>query len=62
VVLTTPLVPGLALQVAAPLNTVDAEVASVGATLALLSAVAVALAALAGWGVARAGLAPGQPG
>ena len=57
-VLTTPLAPGLALQVAAPLNTVDAEVASVGATLALLSAVGVALAALAGWGVARAGLAP----
>jgi two-component system, OmpR family, sensor histidine kinase MprB len=57
-VLTTPLAPGLALQVAAPLNTVDTEVASVGATLALLSAVGVALAALAGWGVARAGLAP----
>ncbi len=57
-VLTTPLAPGLALQVAAPLNTVDTEVASVGATLALLSAIGVALAALAGWGVARAGLAP----
>ena len=36
----------------------DSEVASVGATLALLSAIGVALAALAGWGVARAGLAP----
>ena len=57
-VLTTPLAPGLALQVAAPLNTVDTEVTSVGATLALLSAIGVALAALAGWGVARAGLAP----
>ncbi len=57
-VLTTPLAPGLALQVAAPLNTVDAEVTSVGATLAMLSAIGVALAALAGWGVARAGLAP----
>jgi two-component system sensor histidine kinase MprB len=57
-VLTTPLAPGLALQLAVPLNTVDLEVASVGATLALLSAVGVALAALAGWGVARAGLAP----
>ena len=57
-VLTTPLAPGLALQVAAPLNTVDTEVASVGATLAVLSAIGIALAALAGWGVARAGLAP----
>ena len=57
-VLTTPLAPGLALQVAAPLNAVDTEVASVGATLALLSAIGVALAALAGWAVARAGLAP----
>jgi two-component system sensor histidine kinase MprB len=57
-VLTTPLAPGLALQMAAPLNTVDTEVASVGATLALLSAIGVALAALVGWGVARAGLAP----
>jgi two-component system, OmpR family, sensor histidine kinase MprB len=57
-VLTTPLAPSLALQVAAPLNTVDTEVASVGATLALLSAIGVALAALAGWGVARAGLSP----
>jgi two-component system, OmpR family, sensor histidine kinase MprB len=57
-VLTTPLAPGLALQLAVPLNTVDTEVASIGATLALLSAVGVALAALAGWGVARAGLAP----
>ena len=57
-VLTTPLAPGLALQVAAPLNAVDTEVTSVGATLALLSAIGVALAALAGWAVARAGLAP----
>jgi two-component system sensor histidine kinase MprB len=57
-VLTTPLAPGLAVQLAVPLNTVDTEVASVGATLALLSAAGVALAALAGWGVARAGLAP----
>src|SRR5271166_4526495 len=57
-VLTTPLAPGLALQLAVPLNTVDLEVASVGATLALLSVIGVALAALAGGGVARAGLAP----
>ena len=57
-VLTTPLAPGLAVQVAVPLNTVQNEVASVGATLALLSVIGVVLAALAGWGVARAGLAP----
>ena len=57
-VLTTPLAPGLALQLAVPLDMVDTEVASVGATLALLSVIGVALAALAGWGVARAGLAP----
>ena len=57
-ILTTPLAPGLALQLAVPLNTVDLEVASVGATLALLSAIGVGLAALVGWGVARAGLAP----
>jgi two-component system, OmpR family, sensor histidine kinase MprB len=57
-IFTTPLAPGLAVQVAVPLATVDTQVASVGATLALLSAVGVGLAALAGWGVARAGLAP----
>jgi two-component system, OmpR family, sensor histidine kinase MprB len=57
-VLTTPLAPGLAVQLAVPLNTVDKEVTRVGTTLALLSAVGVALAALVGWGVARAGLAP----
>jgi two-component system, OmpR family, sensor histidine kinase MprB len=57
-VLTMPLARGLALQLAAPLDTVDAELASVGATLAMLSAIGVALAALVGWGVARAGLAP----
>jgi two-component system sensor histidine kinase MprB len=57
-VLTTPLAPGLAVQVAMPLNEVQGEVASVGATLALLSVVGVALAALAGWAVTRTGLAP----
>ena len=57
-VLTAPLAPGLAMQLAVPLNTVDTEVTSVGATLALLSAAGIALAALVGWGVARAGLAP----
>jgi two-component system, OmpR family, sensor histidine kinase MprB len=57
-VLTTPLAPGLALQQAVPLNTVDLDVATVGATLALLSAAGVVLAALVGWGVARAGLTP----
>jgi two-component system, OmpR family, sensor histidine kinase MprB len=57
-VLTTPLAPGLAVQVAMPLNAVQGEVASVGATLALLSVIGVALAALAGWAVTRTGLAP----
>jgi two-component system sensor histidine kinase MprB len=57
-VLTTSLAPGLAMQVAEPLNTVDTEVTAVATTLALLSAMGVALAALAGRGVARAGLAP----
>jgi two-component system sensor histidine kinase MprB len=55
---TTPLAPGLAVQLAVPINTVDQQVASIGATLALLSAAGVALAALVGWAVARAGLAP----
>jgi two-component system, OmpR family, sensor histidine kinase MprB len=57
-VLTTPLAPGLAVQLAVPLNVVDQELGSIGTTLALLSAAGVGLAALAGWGVARAGLAP----
>jgi two-component system, OmpR family, sensor histidine kinase MprB len=57
-VLVTPLAPGLALELAVPLNTVDAELASIGTIMAVLSAAGVGLAALAGWGVARAGLAP----
>jgi two-component system sensor histidine kinase MprB len=57
-VLVTPLAPGLAAELAVPLNTVDAELGSIGTMLAVLSAVGVGLAALAGWGVARAGLAP----
>jgi two-component system, OmpR family, sensor histidine kinase MprB len=57
-VLTTPLEPGLALQLAEPLNTVNTELTSVGTTLALISGAGVVLAALVGWGVARAGLAP----
>ena len=57
-VLTTPLAPGLAVQLAVPLNVVDQELGTIGATLALLSAAGVGLAALVGWGVARAGLAP----
>ena len=57
-ILTTPLAPGLAVQLAVPVNVVDTEVGSIGATLALLSAAGIGLAALAGWGVARAGLAP----
>jgi HAMP domain-containing protein len=55
-VLTAPLAPGLAMQVAEPLTRwTDQEVASVGATLALLSAIGVALAALVGWAVAGPG-------
>jgi two-component system, OmpR family, sensor histidine kinase MprB len=57
-VFTTPLAAGLAMQLAEPLDTVDAEVTSMGTALALLSAIGVGLAALAGRGVARAGLAP----
>jgi two-component system, OmpR family, sensor histidine kinase MprB len=57
-VYTTPLAPGLAVQLAVPLASVDQEVTSVGTTLALLSVIGVGLAALAGWAVARAGLAP----
>ena len=57
-VLTTPVAPGLAVQLAVPLSAVDQELGNIGATLVLLSAAGVGLAALAGWGVARAGLAP----
>jgi len=57
-VLTAPLAPGLAMQVAQPLTSTDAEVARVGATLATLSAVGVLVATLLGWAVARAGLSP----
>ena len=57
-VLTTPVAPGLAVQLAVPLTAVDQELGTIGATLTLLSAVGIGLAALVGWGVARAGLAP----
>jgi len=57
-VLTVPLAHGLAMQVAEPLTSTDSEVASVGATLAALSAAGVLLATLLGWAVARTGLAP----
>jgi two-component system sensor histidine kinase MprB len=57
-ILTTPLEPGLALQVAEPLTSTDAEVARVGATLATLSAIGVVVATVLGWAVARAGLSP----
>ena len=57
-VFTTPLAPGLALQVAQSLGTTDIEVASVGATLAVLSAIGIMAATVLGWAVARAGLAP----
>jgi two-component system sensor histidine kinase MprB len=58
VVLTTPLVPGLAIQVAAPLTSTDLEVTSIGTTLAALSAIGVGAATLLGWAVAKTGLAP----
>jgi two-component system sensor histidine kinase MprB len=57
-VLTAALAPGLAIQVAEPLTSTDAEVARVGATLATLSAIGVAVATVLGWAVARAGLSP----
>jgi two-component system, OmpR family, sensor histidine kinase MprB len=57
-VFTTQLAPGLAVQLASPLTAVDTELGSIGAVLALLSVAGVGLAALAGWAVARAGLAP----
>jgi two-component system, OmpR family, sensor histidine kinase MprB len=57
-VLTAPLAPGLAMQVAEPQTSTDSEVASVGTTLAALSAVGVLVATLLGWAVARTGLAP----
>ena len=56
--LTAPLAPGLAVQVAMPLTATDQQVTTVGATLATLSAVGVLVAALLGWAVARTGLAP----
>ena len=57
-VFTAPLALGLAIQVAEPLTSTDSEVASVGTTLAALSAVGVLVATLLGWAVARTGLAP----
>jgi two-component system, OmpR family, sensor histidine kinase MprB len=57
-VFTTPLAPGLALQVAESLSTTNLEVTSVGATLAVLSAIGIAAATVLGWAVARAGLRP----
>jgi two-component system, OmpR family, sensor histidine kinase MprB len=58
VVFTTPLAPGLAMQLAAPLDTTDVQVASVGATLSALSLIGIMIATVLGWAVARAGLAP----
>jgi two-component system, OmpR family, sensor histidine kinase MprB len=57
-VLTAPLAPGLAMQVAEPLTSTDSQVARVGATLATLSAIGVLVATVLGWAVARAGLSP----
>jgi len=58
VVYTTPLAPGLAVMLAAPLDATDVQVASVGATLAALSVIGIMIATVLGWAVARAGLAP----
>ncbi len=62
-ILTAPLAPGLAVQVAEPLTSTDTEVARVGTTLAILSAIGVLVATLLGWAVARAGSrpSPGSP-
>lgn len=57
-VFTTPLGPGFAVQLAAPLGATEVQVASVGATLSVISLIAVMLATVVGWAVARAGLAP----
>lgn len=57
-VLTAPLAPGIAVQVAEPLTATDAAVARVGATLATLSVIGVLAATILGWAVARAGLSP----
>jgi two-component system sensor histidine kinase MprB len=57
-VLTKAIAPGLAMQVAEPLSATDQEVTSVGATLALLSAIGVLAATLVGWAVSTTGLAP----
>jgi two-component system, OmpR family, sensor histidine kinase MprB len=57
-VFTTPLAPGYAVQLAAPNGATDVQVASVGATLSVISAIGVMLATVVGWAVARAGLAP----
>ncbi len=57
-VYTIQLAPGLALQVAQTLSTTDLEVASVGATLTVLSVIGIMGATVVGWAVARAGLAP----
>jgi len=57
-VLVFPLRSGLAVEVAEPLDSVDSELTSIGATLILVSAIGVGLAALVGWGVARTGLSP----
>jgi two-component system, OmpR family, sensor histidine kinase MprB len=57
-VLTTPLAPGLALQLAEPLAATNVEVASVGTVLAVLSAIGIFVATALGWAVARAGLRP----
>jgi two-component system sensor histidine kinase MprB len=57
-VFTTPLAPGYAVQLAAPLGATEVQITSVGATLSVISLIGVMLATVIGWAVARAGLAP----
>lgn len=57
-VLTSPLLPGLALQVARPLNEVDTVLRRLGILLAIIAAAGIALAAALGRAVARAALVP----
>jgi two-component system sensor histidine kinase MprB len=57
-VYTAPLAPGYAVQLAAPNGATEVQVASVGATLSVISVIGVMLATVVGWAVARAGLAP----
>jgi two-component system, OmpR family, sensor histidine kinase MprB len=56
--LTTPLLPTLALQVAIPANTVDAQLRRLATAFALVAAAGLAAAAALVWGASRRALAP----